>query len=302
MTVAASTSTMRLPIGNRYSIDLPQPIATAVKRRGKFICWQLQFDFTKRIEPLPYQRNKKSKRTTVTKPIPSLQQLEKGIRDRDEFIKQVGIPEKYDNMLRMARRYIIKAVNKSRTMRGMSKDEEADLAIDFLHDTIAKVCRLLERGEFKGKGNDHAGNLCGYCYRFIELDAKRYVAKLDEAGIQLRLDNTDTGIGYLGNILSELPAYLEGHEHEFADFAHAYIFDWLMVQRWKTTEDQLACQLFRMYYGTSDEIKDIAKKTGYSKHVVMEAYKSMLEYVKAKISTQEIIEAFGRKIMEGCQC
>lgn len=277
-----------------------------VSRRGN-VWWQLTLNFKMKLEPIPTSRT-----TTSFKPSSEETQEQrmtreaKGIADRDKFMKEVGDPAKYQNMRFMAKKFIMKALNKSSTMRGLDRHHEDDLAMEFLHETIDKVARLLETGTKK------SDNVCGYCFRFIEMDAKRFVHKLDASNYDIHFDDSgdddddlmhrSSSAGRLALSMADIPAYMEGHPKEFAEFVSEFVFDWVghnMIDNKRMAQD---VHIFTLYYHSGQTIKQIKQHLSVTKHRVVAAYESVKNHVLEHVSIQEIQEAFGKKIMEGCNC
>jgi hypothetical protein len=309
----ASPPATRLKIVRGTKLDaipLPpiSPATPLVNRKTKAIYWQLQFDFTRPVEKLTKIH------TGNRTPQPRTQEeTNKGIRDRKLFMDMVGDKRRYHEMTRIARGEIIKSLNKSQTLRGMQPWEEEQLYMDHLHDTIIKVGHILEGGRSNPKENGKplGENLLGYFYVFLKMDAPRFVRAMDMKAIQsIVVDEEDSEdpdhrsalTGALAMELSELPEFMEGNQKAFAEFVHAYIFEWTFRNVTKTEEDILDASFFRTYYGTNMKVKEIKQATGHNACRINTGYKAVLEYVKAHVDLNALVELFGRQIMSGCDC
>jgi len=241
------------------------------------------------------------------------QEVARGIRHRDLFMEMVCDDVRYYEMTRISRGEIIKALNKSQTLRGLQPWEEEQIYKDHLSDTIIKVGHILEGGRFNPKENGKplGENLLGYFYVFLKMDAPRFVRAMDMKAIQsIVVDEEDSEdpdhrsalTGALAMELSELPEFMEGNQKAFAEFVHAYIFEWTFRNVTKTEEDILDASFFRTYYGTNMKVKEIKQATGHNACRINTGYKAVLEYVKAHVDLNALVELFGRQIMSGCDC
>jgi hypothetical protein len=307
-----------------HSTSLPEPPispATPLKSKHGNLWWQLQFDFTQPLPPLPAIR-KRGRKTRKASPanakppriVPTLQEeearIQKGIRDREQFMGMIGNPAKYKEMLRIARGEINKSLNRSDTLKGLQPWDEEQIFMDHFHDTILKVSQKLEAGRFKSEVG--GGNLMGYFYTFLKMDARRYVRGMDAANkARLVLDDDEDSddpdhrssmVGQLAGMLSENPHLMEGSHDNFAEFLHDYVFEFVLREFGDTERDLLDADFFRRYYGTKCKIKDISQSTGYNNFRVNTGYKRALAFVRDNIDIAALEEAFGRRIMSGCNC
>src|SRR5690349_18878442 len=124
----------------RPLIEPPISPATPIFYK-KRIWWQLQLDFTKIAGAYIPDREAEARADEDFR-------IAKGIADRDGFMKIVGTPFHYDEMRRIAKGEIIKSLNRTNTMRGLAPWDEEQIWMDHFHDTIVKVSRLLELGQF----------------------------------------------------------------------------------------------------------------------------------------------------------
>lgn len=274
--------------------------------KRKCIAWQLRLCFEQKLEPLTPKKKLRGWQLPENEtPLEREIRIAKGIKDRDSFMQQVGDLSKYNNMKFMAKKAIMAALNKSKSMRGMGREQEDSITMEFLHETIEKVSRLLELG------TKNSANVCGYCYIFIDKDAARFVRKLDKRHENIHFDDQDddddanqrsTSGGAFALSVAEITNHMEGHPAEFSEFLSEYVFDWVGKNLMKDKRMAQDVHIFTLYYHSGKTIKEIKEMIEISTRRVKTAYENVKNYVLEHVTIQEIQEAFGKKIMEGCNC
>jgi hypothetical protein len=318
------------------------PSTPIISKSGR-VWWQLEFDFTRPVQPIS-RRKPRDRKPRVVKPTietpkqlavkkPNrLQKLKalattetdaqkeirllKGTKDRTAFLKwiETGIDHMtgepvYKRFQKIARSETLRALNKTRTVRGLEDWRAEEIWMDHYHSTILKVAEALGDGvhEFKSE----QPNFDDYFYGFLVPDAKRNVRYIDQDNLTHHRiysdadDDSPSDIwGMLGKILSESPDYLEGRIDEFKEYCYYEMFRIVDTDYASDNTDAqwLDVQCFTVYYSTNQTLHKVADELGISCGRVSKGRDRVLEFVKQNISLNGLQQAFGRKIMEGCNC
>jgi hypothetical protein len=316
--------------------------ATALKdKKFNVFHWQLQFDFSKPVQAATRPRKQSRARTAKPsvqpvdqsgKKLNRLQKLKalagvetgaqqearlaKGAIDRTAFLQWIerGIDHMtkepiYKRFSKIARSETLRALNKTRTLRGISAEEAEQIWMDHYHNTIIKVADALGDGVHEFEGGIHRFD--DYFFSFLVPDAKRYVRYLDQANVQhyhIYADSEDDDKGdiwgLLGKMLSEVPTFLEGRVEEFKEYCYYEIFrmaenDYVQdndPQQWR---DVL---FFTTYYSTRQTLGQVSQELGFSVHAISKGRDKVKAFVQENMSLASLQTAFGKKIMEGCNC
>lgn len=279
--------------GTRKTDPMPLPPispATAIRSKRGHLWWQLQFDFTRPVEPLHARPGRKRKAPRPAKPPVDLSdgkkrtrlqilnvlthtetqaeksaRLEKGLRDRRAFLEWIEFGTAsdskgrskpvYDRFLDIVASETRRNLNRTQSLRGRAREDEEGIWMDLYHDTILKVAEALEDGLYKSDD----GRFDNYFFTFLKLDTERGIQNMDRRNMQHRYifadhesDEKRDIWGELGAMLSEVPAFMEGRLEEFRSYAFHYIMDFVSYRLTHDAEEVWDAQVFRMYYGTLD--------------------------------------------------
>ena len=315
----------------------PYGPATALKdKKFNVFHWQLQFDFSKPVQASP--RPRKQNRQRVAKPsvqpveqsgkkLNRLQKLKalagvetgaqqearlaKGAIDRSAFLQWIerGIDHKtkepiYKRFSKIARSETLRALNQSTTLRGLREDYAKQIWTDMYHDTILKVADAFGDGVHEFPNGVHRFD--DYFYTFLVKDAKRNVWQLDkQEEDQDRIYSEKGDIwGLLGKMLSEVPTFLEGRVEEFKEYCYYEIFRMAENEYVQDNDPQQWRDVlfFTTYYSTRQTLGQVSAELGFSVHAISKGRDKVKAFVQENMSLTSLQTAFGKKIMEGCNC
>ena len=333
------------------AVPLP-PIspATPLKdRKFNVIHWQLQFDFSKPVAKAPkpiltthevlecekgirdrdsfiqmigdkqrYHEMTRISRGEIIKWLNKSTSL-RGLQPWEE--EQIYRDHMQDTIMKVCRRLelglfglpkrgeVISSVFQSATVIGIN---EKRMAIRIDIDGIESDISIGEFHRLWSLEAPRNGNLMGYYYTFLKMDAPRYVRALDNGNLNAvtldddedndDADHRSSSVGSLAGRLSELPEFLEGNRQEFAQFVQDYILEWVLFNMRDTEQDMLDADFFRRFWGLGFKIKEIKQQTGYNSTRIADGKARAMKLVMEGIDLNELAEMFGRRVLQGCDC
>jgi len=245
--------------------------------------------------------------------------LQKGERDRAAFLEWIGSgidhlthEPVYKRFSKIARSETLRALNKTRTLRGLDDIAAEQIWMDFYHTTVMKVAEALGDGVHEFTGG--IVRFDDYFFAFIKADAKRNVQDIDKRNVDHSYiyrdysgggshdDDTRDTWGTLGAILSESPAFMEGRIEEFREYAYYEIFKFVENNYVKTDADWRDLLFFTTYYGGRQTLEQVSRELKFSTGAISKGRDRVKAFVQQNMDWEAMQVEFGKRIMEGCNC